>query len=404
MPERGKAVPEAEMPERGNAVPEEETLEPPEWWDRTGPMGYQWRMALYGSPVLGEVRPGSGRCIGRNEVELIRRKVQSKAVVVDIATQWDANIRKKGHEKLEEYQGLKDELEKAWSMKLVISTINIIKFNENLIFSLYCRQLHSPTNLILLSLAVSDFLIGLVVIPMHGLLWGTCWFFGDLLCASYFLIPLSLTTGSVGTIVLISVDRYIAIIDPLHYSIRMTDKVINRSICFCWFYAFMYASFTSYDSLKNPSKYKTCLGECRVHFSKEADIICVFVIPVLIILVLYTRVFVVAMSQARIMRSQVTSVTCKASRKSEIKAAKNLGIVVLVYLLCFCPYYCVAYSGFNLVFLGAPIEMVMLFMVLVNSCLNPLMYAMLYPWFRKTIELIVTLKILRSGSRDFMVL
>ncbi|XP_033843391.1 trace amine-associated receptor 7e-like [Periophthalmus magnuspinnatus] len=266
------------------------------------------------------------------------------------------------------------------------------------------RQLHSSTNLILLSLAVSDFLIGLVVIPIHGLMWRTCWFFGDILCALYHLLPLSLTTGSVGTVVLISVDRYLAIIDPLHYQIRMTDKVVNRSISLCWLYAFIYAIFISFDNLQNPGKYKSCNGECMVHFSKEADIIFVFVIPVIIIIVLYMRVFVVAMSQARIMRSHVTMMTCKACKNTEIKAARNLGIVVIVYLMCYCPYYCVAYSGVNLLFLGAPIEMVMLFLMLFNSCLNPLIYAMLYPWFRKTIELIVTLKILKSGSRDFMVL
>ena len=44
-------------------------------------------------------------------------KEQRKAVVVDIAVPSDFNIRKKEHEKLEKYQGLREELEKAWKVK-----------------------------------------------------------------------------------------------------------------------------------------------------------------------------------------------------------------------------------------------------------------------------------------------
>lgn len=52
-------------------------------------------------------------------------KLQGKAVVVDIAIPSDGNIRKKEHEKLEKYQGLKEELEKAWRVKAVVVPVVI---------------------------------------------------------------------------------------------------------------------------------------------------------------------------------------------------------------------------------------------------------------------------------------
>ena len=47
------------------------------------------------------------------------------AVVVDVAIPSNGNIRKKEHEKLEKYQGLKEELEKMWSVKAAVVPIVI---------------------------------------------------------------------------------------------------------------------------------------------------------------------------------------------------------------------------------------------------------------------------------------
>lgn len=68
---------------------------------------------------------------------------------------------------------------------------------------------------------------------------------------------------------------------------------------------------------------------------------------------LYMRVFVVAVSQAHAMRSHIVVVTLhhsntKKAKKSDLKAAKILGIVVIVFLLCSSPYYCVTLGVNNL--------------------------------------------------------
>ena len=46
-------------------------------------------------------------------------------VVVDVAIPSDYNIRKKEHEKLEKYQGLREELEKTWKVKTTVVPVVI---------------------------------------------------------------------------------------------------------------------------------------------------------------------------------------------------------------------------------------------------------------------------------------
>uniref|UniRef100_A0A8C6UBW2 G-protein coupled receptors family 1 profile domain-containing protein n=1 Tax=Neogobius melanostomus TaxID=47308 RepID=A0A8C6UBW2_9GOBI len=253
------------------------------------------------------------------------------------------------------------------------------------------RQLHSSTNLILLSLAVSDFL-------------KFCWYFDQLLCGLIYLVPTTALVASIGTVVLISADRYIAICDPLHYQMKMTDKVINISICVCWIYGLLYAVTVYIDNVINEEKYRFCLGECMVQASRDFMFVFALPIPVSTIVILYMKVFAMAASQARAIRSKVTTVTSKTSRKSEIKAARNLGIVVIIYLMCYTPFYLAMYSEANIVIFGVSIQRITIYLYFLNSCINPLIYAMLYPWFRKAIRLIITLQILRNGSRDFKIM
>ncbi|XP_034741522.1 trace amine-associated receptor 13c-like [Etheostoma cragini] len=270
------------------------------------------------------------------------------------------------------------------------------------------RQLHTPTNLFLLSLAVSDFLVGLVVMPVEILLTTTCWILGDLMCVLYYILPGILITAPIGNIVLISVDRYVAICYPLHYPTKITLKVATICILLCWVYSCLYIIIIMNDNLKQPGRDISCYGECVVNITGSADIVVSFIIPITVIIVLYMRVFVVALSQARAIRSHIANVSLKHSKtvqvkKSEIKAARTLGVLVVVYLMCYCPYYCVSLSGQNLL-LGSSIESLMIFLIYFNSCLNPIIYALYYPWFKKTIRLIVKFQILQPGSCEAQIL
>ncbi|XP_026232613.1 trace amine-associated receptor 13c-like [Anabas testudineus] len=273
------------------------------------------------------------------------------------------------------------------------------------------RQLHTPTNLLLLSLAVSDFFVGLIMFFQVMFIDG-CWLLGDFMCILYQYLAYIITCASVGTMVLISVDRYVAICHPLHYSTRITLKTIKTSVCLCWMCSVIYPGVNLKDNLKQPGIYHSCLGECVIllnSITEVVDLVVSFIVPISVTIVLYMRVFVVAVTQARAMRSHIATVTLTqvsvrvTAKKSELKAARTLGVVIVVFLMCLCPYYTFSLAGQDTLFNASSAAFVICTFYF-NSCLNPMIYAFFYPWFRKSVKFIVTLKILQQDSCDINIL
>ncbi|XP_030614941.1 trace amine-associated receptor 13c-like [Archocentrus centrarchus] len=298
---------------------------------------------------------------------------------------------------------------KAVLLNIVLCFISLITAGLNLLVIIsvsHFRQLHTPTNILLLSLAVSDFLMGFLLLPSEIIRYTTCWVLGDVMCSIYTYLTASLFCASTGTIVLISADRYVAICDPLHYPTRITVARVKLSVCLCWFYSTFYSSIHTKDVLIEPGRYNSCYGECVFVISKIAgivDLVLSFIVPVTVIVVLYMRVFVVAVSQARAMRSHVTAVTLQRSlNQKELKAARTLGVLVVVFLTCYCPFYCYFLLKENVVNDSSIFSLIIVFYF--NSCLNPLIYSLFYPWFRNAVKIIITLKILKHDSSESNIL
>ncbi|XP_040004668.1 trace amine-associated receptor 13c-like [Xiphias gladius] len=295
----------------------------------------------------------------------------------------------------------------AMLIYILLSLISLLTVCLNLLVIIsisHFKQLHTPTNLLLLSLAVSDFFVGLLM-SFQIMLIGSCWLLGDIVCVLYQYLSYVTTSASGGNMLIISVDRYVAICDPLCYPTRITKKRVQVCVCLCWIFSLSFVSVQMKDNLKQPGRHNSCFGECVIvvnSIAGLADLILTFIIPISVIIVLYLRVFVVAVSQARAMRSHIAAVTLQRSvkvtaKKSEMKAARTLGVVVVVFLICLCPYFCINFTGQKTLFNASSVGFVICLFYF-NSCVNPVIYAYFYPWFRKSVTLIVTLRILQPDS------
>ncbi|XP_056145699.1 trace amine-associated receptor 6-like [Lampris incognitus] len=296
----------------------------------------------------------------------------------------------------------------ALLLSILLSFISLLTVALNLLVIIsisHFRQLHTPTNLLLLSLAVSDFLVGILLMPVEGFRFlGACWMLGDFLCALFYFVAYVITSASVGNMVLISIDRYVAICDPLHYPTKITQRRVQVCVCLCWVCSVLYNTLMQTDNLNQLSSYYSCYGECVFishYIAGAVDLVITFTIPIVVIVFLYMSVFIVAVKQARAMSFHITTikpgVVTITARKSERKAARTLGIVIVVFLICFCPYYYPAFVGVDTE-LNSLSSSLVVFLFFSNSCANPVIYVFFYPWFRRTIKVIATLEILQTNS------
>ncbi|XP_051767341.1 trace amine-associated receptor 13c-like [Ctenopharyngodon idella] len=264
------------------------------------------------------------------------------------------------------------------------------------------KKLHTPTNLIILSLAVADLLMGLVM-PIEGIRQiGTCWYFGDTFCRLYIIILGLLFSASLNNLILIAVDRYVAVCHPLLYPQKITTTKTLVSICLSWVCSSAYNTTLAINNGYFDTSLRTnmCYGECSVIMGfawKVTDLFMAFIFPCTLIITLYLRIFHVAHQQVKVINSLMKSGKCvmegSVRRKSESKAALTLGIIVTIYLLCFIPYYICSMSVTSSTTIS-----ILTWIVYANSGLNPLVYALFYPWFKKTVKHILTFKIFQPAS------
>ncbi|XP_056322448.1 trace amine-associated receptor 13c-like [Danio aesculapii] len=264
------------------------------------------------------------------------------------------------------------------------------------------KKLHTPTNMIILSLAVTDLLVGLVM-PIEAIRQiETCWYFRDTFCGLYLIFILLLLSASLGNLVLIAVDRYVAVSHPLLYPQKITISKTIMSICLNWVCFSTYCTTFVVNNGHFVTSHRTdvCYGQCLFMMSFTwivIDLFVGFMFPCMLIITLYLRIFYVVHQQVKVINSLMKGGKCvtegSVRRKSESKAALTLGIIVTGYMLSWIPY-CICSLTVN----SSTTINVLLLLVYANSGMNPLVYALFYPWFKKTAKLILTLRIFQPAS------
>ncbi|XP_074535605.1 trace amine-associated receptor 1-like [Halichoeres trimaculatus] len=275
----------------------------------------------------------------------------------------------------------------------------------------YFKQLHTPTNFLIVSLAVSDLLVGMIVMfpgMIHFL--ESCWYFGDFLCKVSLSSNVTLITASILNLCFISIDRYYAVCQPLLYRSRITDNTVFVMIALSWgasvFIGFgmIFLELNLLGSEEFYYKHVACEGGCSLFQSKLSSTLSSsisFYLPGVILLGVYLKILLVAQKQFRSIQRAGCVSSVKPSNTSQTKATKTLAIVMGAFLSFWTPFF--VCNVMNPYFdYSIPIELIetMVWLGLLNSALNPIIYAFFYTWFRKAFHLLMSGNILKSDISE----
>lgn len=237
-----------------------------------------------------------------------------------------------------------------YTVFLVLIMLATIFGNLLVITAVYVyHRLRRMTNFFIISLAVSDLCVALGHLPLRivNSVHNNNWCFdqeeGDVTtCAYWIVMDTVFSSASICNLVIISVDRFLAITKPFEYQSRMTKRVGFSLIAFVWVYAMLWGVLSlvnwsggSQTNIQITSTDARSCGKSDKIYYTTAMAVALF-LPLLIVIVTYSFVFRVAFTQAKAVASLDPN---KGKRRilRELKATKTIAIVIGVFIVCWLP-------------------------------------------------------------------
>uniref|UniRef100_A0A3Q3JG55 G-protein coupled receptors family 1 profile domain-containing protein n=1 Tax=Monopterus albus TaxID=43700 RepID=A0A3Q3JG55_MONAL len=279
-------------------------------------------------------------------------------------------------------------------LHIFLGSLSVVTVCGNLLVIIsisYFKQLHTPTNSLVLSLAVADLLIGVVDFPFSMAFTVTYCLYNDSLFCSF---DISLSTCSILNLCCISIDRYYAVCQPLTYKIKINHHIVVIMIVLSWGVSALIGISVIIAGLNSEECEEWCLID--VLMSNTIGPILSFYLPVIIMLCIYLKIFLVAQRQVRSIQNTTSQSpeSRGAVSKMERKATKTLATVLGVFLLCWAPFFlCTTFLPLTNNSVPLPVIETLNWLALSNSMLNPFIYAFFYSWFRSAFRTIISGKI-----------
>lgn len=298
------------------------------------------------------------------------------------------------------------------SVFLVLIMLATLFGNALVITAVYLfHRLRRMTNFFIISLAVSDLLVALGHLPLRidESVHNNNWCFDKTpndvtTCAYWIVMDTVFSCASICNLVVISIDRFLAITKPFEYQNRMTKRVGFSLIAFVWLYAMLWGVLSLVDWTRDPNSTREhifvdfntrtnerkCGKNDKVYYTSAMAV--AFFLPLLIVIVTYSCVFRVAFTQAK----AVALLDPNKGKKHilrELKATKTIAVVIGVFIVCWLPSFILmvlslwckqCFTPFvTNKDLSLAVRIIFVFVLpVMNSSLNPVIYTVFNQEFR----------------------
>uniref|UniRef100_A0A1A8ETD6 5-hydroxytryptamine receptor 1D n=1 Tax=Nothobranchius korthausae TaxID=1143690 RepID=A0A1A8ETD6_9TELE len=161
------------------------------------------------------------------------------------------------------------------------------------------RKLHTPANFLIGSLAITDLLVSILVMPISIVYTVTkTWSLGQIVCDIWLSSDITFCTASILHLCVIALDRYWAITDALEYSKHRTMRRAGMMVVVVWVIS---VSISLPPLFWRQAKAQEELTECMVNTEKIFYTLYstfgAFYIPTVLLIILYGRIYVAARSR-----------------------------------------------------------------------------------------------------------
>jgi len=277
-------------------------------------------------------------------------------------------------------------------------------FGNGVVIYLYMKvkKLRTPANLLIINLAIMDFLMLLSQFPIfsYNCFSGGLWMFSPFACQLYALFGSITGMGSLWSHVFITYDRYNVIVHG------MNGKPLTFTKAFCMIvFTWAYATGVSIPPFFGWGRYipEGILDSCSfdyltLDFNNRSFGTFLFVfcycIPLSTIIYAYFFIVKAVVAHESAMRAQAKKMNVANLRagtegeSAEMRVAKTAVMNVTVWLICWTPYCAIVVQGmwFSQDVITPLATMLPALLAKTCACYNPMVYALSHPRFRAAMQ------------------
>uniref|UniRef100_A0A3Q3AKZ1 G-protein coupled receptors family 1 profile domain-containing protein n=1 Tax=Kryptolebias marmoratus TaxID=37003 RepID=A0A3Q3AKZ1_KRYMA len=294
------------------------------------------------------------------------------------------------------------------------------------------RKLHTPANFLIGSLAITDLLVSILVMPISIVYTVTkTWSLGQIVCDIWLSSDITFCTASILHLCVIALDRYWAITDALEYSKHRTMRRAGMMVGVVWVISI---SISLPPLFWRQANAQGELTECVVNTEKISYTLYstfgAFYVPTVLLIILYGRIYIAARSRifktpssgkrfttAQLIQTSAGSSLCggggggspvfmnsvkvkladsvlerkRLCAARERKATKTLGIILGAFIVCWLPFFvCTLVNAIcTTCWFSSVLFDLFTWLGYLNSLINPVIYTVFNDDFKQAFQKLI---------------